>query len=53
MQLFKRKLFDQVQQHCKIWNEQKNNIMKVVKSLEESGLLIRGVSEAFENEGKS
>ena len=29
-----------------------NGIMKIIKSLEESGLLIKGVSEAIKNEGK-
>ena len=29
-----------------------NDVMKIVKSLEESGLLIKGVSEAIENEPK-
>ena len=29
-----------------------NDIMKIVKSLEESSLLIKGVSEAIENEPK-
>ena len=35
-----------------ISNEEMNDIMKIVKSLEESGLLIKGVSEAIKNEGK-
>ena len=29
-----------------------NDIMKIVKSFEESGLLIKGVSETIENEAK-
>ena len=29
-----------------------NDIMKIVKSLEESGLLIKGVSEAIKNKAK-
>ena len=29
-----------------------NGIMKIVKSLEESGLLIKGVSQKFKNEAK-
>ena len=28
------------------------DIIKIVKSLEESGLLIKGISEAIKNEGK-
>ena len=33
-------------------NEEMNDIMKIVKSLEESGLLIKGVSENIKNEAK-
>ena len=33
-----------------ISNEEKNNIMKIVKSLEQTGLLIKGVSETNKNE---
>ena len=29
-----------------------NDIMKIVKSLEESGFLIKGISETFKNEAK-
>ena len=37
-----------------ISNEEINHIMKiVVKSLEESDLLIKGVSETIKNEGKN
>ena len=36
----------------KIWNEKMNDIMKIVKSLEEFGLLIKGVSETIKNEAK-
>ena len=35
-----------------ISNEEMNDIMRIVQSLEESGLLIKGVSEAIENETK-
>ena len=35
-----------------ISNEEMNDIMKIVKSLEESGLLIKGVSEKIKNEVK-
>ena len=35
-----------------ISNEKINDIMKIVKSLEESGLLIRGISETIQNEAK-
>ena len=35
-----------------ILNEEMNNIMKLVKSIEESGLLTKGVSETVKNETK-
>ena len=35
-----------------ISNEKTNNIMKIVNSLEESGLLIKCVSEGIRNEAK-
>ena len=35
-----------------IWNEEMNNTMKIVKSLEESGLLIKDVNETIINEAK-
>ena len=35
-----------------ISNEEMNDIMKIVKSLEESGLLINGVSETIQNEAE-
>ena len=33
-------------------NEDMNDVMKIVKSLEKSGLLIKGVSQTVENEAK-
>ena len=47
MQIFIRKYLDLVRQ-----NEEMNDIIKIVKSLEESGLLIKGVSETIKNEAK-
>ena len=35
-----------------ISNEETNEIMKIVKSLEESGLLIKGISETIKKEAK-
>ena len=35
-----------------ISNEEMNDIMKIVKTLEEFGLLIKGVSETIKNEAK-
>ena len=36
-----------------ISNEEMIDIMKIIKSLEESGLLIKGVSETIQNEAKT
>ena len=36
-----------------ISNEQMEDIMKIVKSLEESALLIKGISETINNEAKN
>ena len=35
-----------------ISNEEMNDVMKIVKALEESGLLIQGISETIKNEAK-
>ena len=35
-----------------IFNEEMNDVVKMIKSLEETGLLIKGVSETIENEVK-
>ena len=35
-----------------ISDEEMNDIMKIVKSLEESGLIIKGISETIKNEAK-
>ena len=35
-----------------ISNEETNDIMKIVKSLEESGLLIKGISEKIKSKAK-
>ena len=35
-----------------ISNEEMNDIMKIVKSIEESGLFIKGISETMKNEAK-
>ena len=48
MQLFKRKGTTALI----ISNEEMEDIMKIVKSLEESGLLIKGMSETIKNEIK-
>ena len=35
-----------------ISNEEMNDIMKIIKSLEDTGLLMKGISETIENETK-
>ena len=35
-----------------ISNHEMNDIMKIIKSLEESGLLLKGISETIKNESK-
>ena len=35
-----------------ISNDEVNDIMKIIKSLDESGLLTKGVSKTIKNEGK-
>ena len=35
-----------------IWNEEMTNVMKIVKSFEEYGLLIKSTSKMIENEAK-
>ena len=47
-----RKMFVSGTATLTISNEEMNDIMKAIKSLEESGLLIKGVSETIENEAK-
>ena len=36
----------------KVSNEEMNDVLKIVKSPEESGLLIKGVSKTIKNEAK-
>ena len=47
-----KKMFESGATTLIISNEEMNDIMKIVKSLEESGLLIKGVSETIKNEAK-
>ena len=51
MQLFK-KIHGSGTTALIISNEEMEDIMKIVKSLEESGLLIKGISKTIKNEGK-
>ena len=51
MQLFIRKYLDFVLQLI-ISNEKMNDIIKIVKSLEASALLIEGIGETIKNEAK-
>ena len=47
-----KKMFGLGMTTLKISNEEMSDIMKLVKSLDESGLLIKGVSEKTQNEAK-
>ena len=51
MQLFKKNYVSGITALL-ISNEEKEDIMKIVKSLEESGLLIKVISETIKNEAK-
>ena len=47
-----RKIFGSGNTTLVIFNDEMNDIMKIVKSLEESGLLIKGVRETIQKEAK-
>ena len=47
-----KKMFGSGTTTLTISNEEMNDIIKIVKSLEESGLLIKGVSKTIQNEAK-
>ena len=47
-----KKIFGSSMTTLIISKEEMNDIMKIIKSLEEAGLLIKGVSETIENEAK-
>ena len=47
-----RKMFGSGRTALIISNEEMNDFMKIVKSVEESGLLIKGFSETVKNEAK-
>ena len=50
--VIQKKLFVFVMTALKISNEDMDDIMKIVKSLDESGLLVKGASETIKNIGK-
>ena len=52
MKLFKRKTFGSGMNTLIICNEKVNYIIKIVKSLGDAGLLIKGVSKTIQNEVK-
>ena len=52
MQLFIKKLFGTGNTTLIISNEEMNDVMNIVKSLEKFGLLIKGVSEKIKHEAK-
>ena len=45
-----KKMFESAMKILITWNEEMDEIMKMVKSLKESGLLIKEVSEKIKNE---
>ena len=47
-----KKMFGSIMITLIISNEEMNDILKIIKSLEESGLLIKGVSETIKHESK-
>ena len=49
MQVFKKKFFGAGSTALIISNKEMEEIIKIVKSLEESGLLIKGISETIKN----
>ena len=50
MQLCERKIFGFGMTTLMVLNEEMNNIMKIVKSLKKSGLMIKDNSETIKNE---
>ena len=60
MQLFINKMFGSGRPWnlalCKtkliVWNEEMNDIMKIVKCLKESGLLIKGITKTIKNKAR-
>ena len=48
-----KKMFGSGKTTLIISNKKMNNIMKIIKSIEESGLLIKGVSVTIKNEAKN
>ena len=52
MEVLKKKMFGSGTTTLIISNDEMNDILKMVKSLENSGLLIKGVSETIQHEAK-
>ena len=52
MQLFLKKMLSSGNTTLRIPNEEINDIMKIISSLEKSDLLIKGVSKTIKNEAK-
>ena len=52
MEVFKKNIYGSGTTSLVISNEEMKGIMKLVKSLQESGLLIKGISETIRNETK-
>ena len=47
-----KKMFGSCNMTLIIWNEEMSDIMKIINSLEESGLLIKGVGQTIKNKAK-
>ena len=52
MEVLKKKMLGSGMTTLIISNDETNDILKVVKSLENSGLLLKGVSETIQHEAK-
>ena len=52
MEVLKKKMLDSGMTALIISNDEMNDILKIVKSLENSGLLLKGVSETIQHEAK-
>ena len=52
MEVLKKKMFSSGVTTLIISNDEMDDILKIVKSLEDSGLLLKGVSETIQREAK-
>ena len=52
MQEFKKKIHGSGNMTLIIWNEEMNDIIKIIQALENSNILIKGVTKTIKNETK-